>query len=392
MSNWQTNSSSDEPELMIPLYKSDIDPGVIEKLVAMSMDGSIGSAGLVEEFEFQLLESLGRKKADGHFAVATADIGIAYRLAFSMLAIQPGDEIVMPALQRNRVLIEAAEAFEAKPVLVDIDEETIGIGANEADNAITDKTKCIVAIDHEMTTCNHDGLRKVAEKREVEIIHDISTSYGTTYKEEPIGRQHEMTVLSCTPSDSLNCVEGAALLGRGFERLRLAEKAREIVLALPRANDKVRPNQIRIDSESIGLAYRITALHAGIGTSQIARISRSGQRGDPTIKPQTEQTENSNVPLPSKEEKALLKFIDDQNKTSENKDPALGLAHQSGLKTQASWLCLGDAETTPNAAIQAESAAYLTSHPEVSEATKSSFRQPNDESFLPNDQSSPLSL
>lgn len=280
---------------MIPLYQSDIDPGLIEKLVAMSMDGSIGSAGLVEEFEFQLLESLGRKKADGHFAVTTADIGIAYRLAFSMLAIQPGDEIVMPALQRNRVLIEAAEAFEAKPVLVDIDEETIGIGANEADNAITDKTKCIVAIDHEMTTCNHDGLRKVAEKRKVEIIHDISTSYGTTYKDEPIGRQHEMTVLSCTPFDSLNCVEGAALLGRGFERLRFAEKAREIVLAPPRANDKGRQSQIRIDSDSIGLSYKMTAFHAGIGTSQIERVSRASARRDHTIESLLKEIDNTNT-------------------------------------------------------------------------------------------------
>lgn len=136
----------------------------------------------------------------------------------------------------------------------------------------------------------------------------------------------------------------------------------------------------------------MTAFHAGIGTSQIERVSRSSPSGNPTIKPQSEQTETSNPPLPSKEEKALLKFIDAQNKTSENKDPALGLAHRSGLKAQASWLCLGDAETTPNAAIQAELEACLTSHPEASEATKSSFRQPNDESFLPNDQSSPLSL
>lgn len=365
---------------MIPLYQSDIDQGVIEKLVAMSLDGSIGSAGLVEEFEFQLLESLGRKKADGHFAVATADIGIAYRLAFSMLAIQAGDEILMPALQRNHILIDAAEAFGAKPVLVDIDEETIGISANEADNVITEKTKCIVAIDHEMTTCNHEGLRKVAARRKVEIIHDISTSYGTTYKGEPIGRQHEMTLLSCTPYDSLNCVEGAALLGRGFERLRFAEKAREIVLALPRANDKGRQSQIRIDSESIGLSYKMTPFHAGIGTSQIERVSRTSARRDKTIESLLEEVDNTNIFLSPIRTRgfipSLLCFRMKPDQTSIKYREALkaqGLLH---LKT---WIALQSGEDSFGVASgMADTLLYSRPDPEQVKRLTAAIQRPVD--------------
>ncbi len=249
----------------------------------MSLDGSIGSAGLVEEFEFELLESVGRKKADGHFAIATGDISIAYQLAFSMLAIQAGDEIIMPAFQRNRAAIEAVQAVGAIPVLVDIDEATIGINPAEAEAAITERTRCIIAIDHEMTVCDHEALQRLAAKSKIEVIHDISTSYGTAYKGKPVGNQHNLTIMSCTPFDSLNCVEGAALLGRGTERLRLVENARQITLALPKPNQEDEAKQIHIDAESVGMSYKMTAFHAGIGISQIERVNSRSATQNSTI-------------------------------------------------------------------------------------------------------------
>lgn len=375
--------SNDDSKPTISLHKSDVDPEVIKKLVSMSLDGSIESAGLVEEFEFELLESVGRKKADGHFAIATGDISIAYQLAFSMLAIQAGDEVVMPAFQRNRAVIEAVEAVGAIPVLVDIDEATIGINPAEAEAAITERTRGIIAIDHEMTVCDHEALRRLAAKSKIEVIHDISTSYGTAYKGKPVGNQHDLTIMSCTPLDSLNCVEGAALLGRGIELLRSVENARRITLKPPMASEEIDDSQIDIDAESVGISYKMSAFHAGIGTSQIKRINNLGATEPSAAElPAEEKEENETGAYTTQKRRRFSSLLCIKLKTRSHKDRALELAHSLSLESYAPWSLHGETTVVPKSATIGDTMLYLPARPEAKEQTERLIQQLTQESLL----------
>lgn len=128
----------------------------------------------------------------------------ALLLALMAYAIAPGDEIITTPF----TFIATAEVISllgAKPVFVDIDETSFNINPHLIKNAITDKTKGIIAVDLFGQPADYHEINKVAEENKLFVIEDAAQSFGATYHGKRACSLSEITCTSFFPAKPFGC-------------------------------------------------------------------------------------------------------------------------------------------------------------------------------------------
>src|SRR5687767_14862556 len=134
----------------------------------------------LREFEERLAAFVGVKYAVGvnsgyhalHFALLAAGVG-------------PGDEVVTVA-HTFVATVSAIVHTGAMPVMVEVgDDYNIDIDALE--DAITERTKCILCVHLNGRMCDMSRIRHVADTHGLTIIEDAAQALGATYDRQPAG-------------------------------------------------------------------------------------------------------------------------------------------------------------------------------------------------------------
>jgi dTDP-4-amino-4,6-dideoxygalactose transaminase len=135
----------------------------------------------------------------------------ALELAALLLEIEPGDEIVMPSF----TFVSTATAFAlrgAVPVFVDVREDTLNIDEAEVEDALTARTRAIVAVHYAGVPCELDTLTDLASRRGVPLVEDAAHALGSSYRGQPAGGFGALAALSFHETKNLTSGEGGALL------------------------------------------------------------------------------------------------------------------------------------------------------------------------------------
>jgi dTDP-4-amino-4,6-dideoxygalactose transaminase/acetyltransferase-like isoleucine patch superfamily enzyme len=211
----------------------------------------------VEAFETQLCEVFGFKHA-----IAVSSGTDALLLALMALDIGAGDEVVTTAFSFFATAGCVARVG-AKPVFVDIDPTTFNIDAAKVERALSPRTKAILPVHLFGQSADMDGLRAVAEARQIPIIEDAAQALGATFKSVYVGRMGAFACFSFFPSKNLGGFGDAGLLTT--ERDDLAERAR-----LLRAHG----GRKKYFHEQIGGNFRIDALQAALLSVKLPQLAR----------------------------------------------------------------------------------------------------------------------
>jgi dTDP-4-amino-4,6-dideoxygalactose transaminase len=99
------------------------------------------------------------------------------------LDLKPDDEVITTPLTfiatSNAILIAGA-----KPVFVDIDQDTYLIDPNKVEAAITEKTRAIIPVHLYGRVCEMDSILEIAKRRSLHVIEDSAQAFGATYKSD----------------------------------------------------------------------------------------------------------------------------------------------------------------------------------------------------------------
>ncbi len=142
------------------------------------------------------------------------------------LGIGPGDEVIIPA---NTFIATAwgATLNGAKPVFVDCDPESYNIDPKKVEEAITDKTKAIVAVHLYGQPADMDPLKEIAEKYNIHLVEDAAQAHFAEYKGKRIGGLADAASFSFYPGKNLGAYgEGGAVttnneeLAKTFKMIR----------------------------------------------------------------------------------------------------------------------------------------------------------------------------
>jgi dTDP-4-amino-4,6-dideoxygalactose transaminase len=176
----------------------------------------------------------------------------ALHLALLGYGIGPGDEVITVP----NTFIATAEAIAmagAKPVLVDVLEDTALIDPAKLAQAIGPKTKAIMPVHLFGQTCDMDPIMALAERHGLAVIEDACQAHGASYKGKRAGSLGHAAGFSFYPSKNLGaCGEGGAITSSDP---KIVERAKGL-----RHHAQFERN---VHSE-IGYNYRLESLQAAI--------------------------------------------------------------------------------------------------------------------------------
>ncbi|AJR05494.1 DegT/DnrJ/EryC1/StrS family aminotransferase [Photobacterium gaetbulicola] len=155
------------------------------------------------------------------YGIALANGTVTLESALIALGIGEGDEVIVPAI----TFVATASAVlrvNAVPVIVDVDEDTYCICPKKVDEAITPKTKAIIAVHVAGTMCDMDSLLQISRTRKLALIEDCAHAHGSRWKGRGAGSLGELGSFSFQHSKLMSSGEGGALISNHKELLNKA--------------------------------------------------------------------------------------------------------------------------------------------------------------------------
>ncbi|MDP8214052.1 MAG: dTDP-4-amino-4,6-dideoxygalactose transaminase [Candidatus Euphemobacter frigidus] len=155
-------------------------------------------------------EFLEKKFNAGKVLLTTSGTG-ALEMSALLIDIQPGDEVIMPSY----TFVSTANAFilrGAKPVFIDIREDTLNLDEKLIEEKITDRTRAIIPVHYAGVSCELDTIMDIARKRNFWIVEDAAQGITSRYKDKYLGTVGDLGAFSFHETKNVICGEGGALL------------------------------------------------------------------------------------------------------------------------------------------------------------------------------------
>lgn len=147
----------------------------------------------------------------------------ALQIAFMVLDLQPGDEVIVPAFTYVATA-EAIALLKLTPIMVDVDPITFNIDVNAIEQAITPKTKAIVPVHLYGQSANMEPIMHMAEKHGLYVIEDNAQALGaeTIFTDGTIKKTGTIGHIGCNsffPTKNLGTFGDGGALTTNNERL-----------------------------------------------------------------------------------------------------------------------------------------------------------------------------
>jgi dTDP-4-amino-4,6-dideoxygalactose transaminase len=165
------------------------------------IDASAFAGGaFVEKFEREFAQFCGASHACG-----VGNGTDALWFALLALGVGPGDEVItVPS-----TFMATAEAITycgARPVFVDIDEETYTMDAAQLERAITPRTKAILPVHLFGQMADMDPILHVARRHGLPVVEDACQAHGAEYRGRKAGSGGDVGCFSFYPGKNLGAL------------------------------------------------------------------------------------------------------------------------------------------------------------------------------------------
>lgn len=150
----------------------------------------------------------------------------ALEMSAILAELEPGDEVIMPSF----TFVSTANAFVmrgAKPVFVDIREDTLNIDERLIGAAIGPRTRAVVPVHYAGVACEMDAINDVAARNKLMVIEDAAQAVLSRYKGRALGSMGDLGAYSFHETKNIISGEGGALLVNRDELVAPAEIVRE---------------------------------------------------------------------------------------------------------------------------------------------------------------------
>lgn len=150
----------------------------------------------------------------------------ALDMALLLCDLQPGDEVILPSYTFSSTATAPVLAG-AELVFVDIRPDTMNIDEKKIEQAITDKTKVIIAMHYAGVACEMDTIMTIARKYNLKVVEDAAQGVMSTYKGKYLGTIGDFGCYSFHETKNYSMGEGGAILINNPEYIERAEILRE---------------------------------------------------------------------------------------------------------------------------------------------------------------------
>lgn len=215
-----TDSVEDYPEL-VNKYVTDKDFYKDKHEKALEAAKLADSSTLDKEFM--------EKKFHAQKVMLTTSGTSALDMAMLLCGLHRGDEVILPSYTFSSTATAAVLAG-AKLVFVDIRPDTMNIDEEKIEEAITEKTKVIIAMHYAGVGCDMDKIMDIARRHGLKVVEDAAQGVNAMYKDKYLGTIGDFGCYSFHETKNYSMSEGGAIVINNKAYNEKAEVLREEVL------------------------------------------------------------------------------------------------------------------------------------------------------------------
>ncbi|MBS0377313.1 MAG: DegT/DnrJ/EryC1/StrS aminotransferase family protein [Proteobacteria bacterium] len=201
----------------LPFTRPSIDEETIALVAEVLRSGWLATGPKVAQLEAELSRYLGGRPIRSQTS-ATAGM----EMALLACGIGPGDEVITPALSfvaTANVIMRVG----ARPVFVDVGLDSRNIDLDQAEAAVTPRTRAIMPVHFAGLPADMDRLYALAARHKLRVIEDAAHAIGSQWRGKRIGSFGDLVCFSFHPNKNITTIEGGAISGGSAEELKSIE-------------------------------------------------------------------------------------------------------------------------------------------------------------------------
>lgn len=238
-------------------------PSITELEIAYATDAAAHGWGENCYDYIHRFEKLFREHLGVAHAIATSSGTGALHLGMAGLGIGAGDEVILGDINW---IASAAPIIHlgATPVLVDVDATSWCLDPARVEQAITPRTKAILAVHLYGNLCDLDALLDIGRRHGIPIIEDAAEAIGSVWHGRRAGSMGAFGAFSFHGTKTVTTGEGGIFVTNDdalFER----------VLTLSN-HGRARGETRQFWPTAVGFKYKMSNVQAAIGCGQMERI------------------------------------------------------------------------------------------------------------------------
>ncbi len=196
------------------------------------------------------------------FGISTFNGTVSLELALTVLGIGQGDEVIVPAISFVSTAM-AVSRVGAIPVFVDIEPDTFNIDPIQVKQAISSRSKAVLAVHFGGALCDIATLQKICSDHDLYLLEDAAHAQGSEWNGKRAGSFGIAGSFSFQNGKVLTAGEGGLLVTSDEA---FAEKARCL------ANCGRVAGKNFYEHDNLGTNYRLTGWQAAVLLAQFERL------------------------------------------------------------------------------------------------------------------------
>ena len=209
---------------LIPLVDLQAQYHSIREEIDDAIHRIISSSAFIGGAEVRAFEEEFAAYCETEACVGVANGTDALALTIGALDIGPGDEVITVA-HTFIATAEAISACGAKPVFVDILDDTLLMDPALLEVAITPRTKAIIPVHLYGQPCQMDTINAIAQKHNLVVIEDAAQAHGARWEGWRVGSLGDVACFSFYPGKNLGAYgDGGAIVSHNRELIHHIRK------------------------------------------------------------------------------------------------------------------------------------------------------------------------
>jgi len=223
------------------------------------------------EFERQFAAYVGAP-----YAIAVSSCTAGLHLCLEAIGIKPGDEVLVPTTTFTATA-EVVTYLGARPVLVDIDAQTLNLNVIDAARKITARARAIIPVHFGGQPCDLAEIRELAEMHKLHVIEDAAHALPASYRGKPIGSISELTAFSFYATKTLSTGEGGMVTTSNEDYARRLQVMRLHGISRDAWKRYSAEGSWHYEVIEAGYKYNLTDMQSALGIVQLSKCDAMNQ-------------------------------------------------------------------------------------------------------------------
>ena len=253
-------------EEFLPFAPPNIGDAEIAEVSDALRSGWITTGPKTKQFEADFAAYLGAPSA-----LAVSSGTAAMHLALVVHGIGPGDEVITTPMTFCST-VSVIEHVGARPILVDVQPDTLNIDPDLVAAAVTDRTRAILPVHYGGHPVALDRLQQIAHSHSLAVIEDAAHALPARYDDRLIGSGENLVAFSFYATKNLTTAEGGMLTG-ATELIARAEVAHLHGMDRDAWQRYGQGGSWYYEIVMPGFKYNMSDLQAALGLAQLRRLN-----------------------------------------------------------------------------------------------------------------------